>query len=242
VQYVLIYAADESVELSPSQVGQAESELAAWLEKAIGDQVNVHGTRLCPTSDATTVRVRGGETLVSDGPFVETKEQVAGYDLMDCSSLDEAVSWAAKHPHAWMGSVEVRPFRGDGLDSPLPAQKPGTTRYAMLVCLPHEIDPELLEAAKVGPSVDAWVEEMDGRGTRLFGQQLEGLEAAHTVRVRGDEVIVSDGPFAETKELIAGFDILECADLDEALEVASKHAVARFGSLELRPFWVAPES
>jgi hypothetical protein len=55
--------------------------------------------------------------------------------------------------------------------------------------------------------------------------------------VREGEVLVSDGPFAETKEQIGGFDILDCADLDEAIEVASKHPAASFGTLELRPFW-----
>jgi len=56
------------------------------------------------------------------------------------------------------------------------------------------------------------------------------------VRVRSGEVVLADGPFAETKELIAGFDIIDCADLDEALEVAGKHPVARIGSIEVRPF------
>jgi hypothetical protein len=54
--------------------------------------------------------------------------------------------------------------------------------------------------------------------------------------VRGGEVVLADGPFAETKELIGGFDILECADLDEAIEVASKHPVAQIGAMEVRPF------
>jgi hypothetical protein len=55
--------------------------------------------------------------------------------------------------------------------------------------------------------------------------------------VREKYAIVTDGPFAETKEQIAGFDVLECADLDEAIEVASRHPMARFGVLEVRPFW-----
>lgn len=61
------------------------------------------------------------------------------------------------------------------------------------------------------------------------------MRDATTIRVLQGDVVIADGPFAETKEHIAGFDILECADLDEAIEVASKHPVARFGTLELRP-------
>lgn len=86
-------------------------------------------------------------------------------------------------------------------------------------------------------SPDSWVEEMDGRGVRLHGARLRPVSAATTVRVRGDEVLLSDGPFAETKEQVGGYDLIECADLDEAIEVASKHPVARFGTIEVRPIW-----
>ena len=61
------------------------------------------------TSAATTVRVRDGERVLSDGPFAETKEQLGGYYLLECDSLDEAIDWAAKIPGAATGSVEVRP-------------------------------------------------------------------------------------------------------------------------------------
>ena len=65
---------------------------------------------LAPASSATTVRVRDGETLVSDGPFVETKEFLAGIDILKCETLDEAIGWAAKHPIARFHMVEVRRF------------------------------------------------------------------------------------------------------------------------------------
>jgi len=108
-------------------------------------------------------------------------------------------------------------------------------KYMMIVCVDEELATP--EATKdVGRDAMAWVEEMDGRGVRLLGNRLEDIDTATTVRVRAGEVVLADGPFAETKELICGFDILECADLDEALEVAGKHPVARIGSLEVRPF------
>ncbi|HEY3810328.1 MAG TPA: YciI family protein [Acidimicrobiales bacterium] len=68
------------------------------------------GERLYPTTDATTVRVRDGETVTSDGPFAETKEQVGGYYLVDCKDLDEAIEIAAQIPGAAHGSIEVRPI------------------------------------------------------------------------------------------------------------------------------------
>jgi hypothetical protein len=78
---------------------------------------------------------------------------------------------------------------------------------------------------------------MHGRGIRISGNRLTGADQAITVRKRNDKVLKTDGPFAETKEWIAGFDVIECASLDEAIEVAAKHPMARFGKIEIRPFW-----
>jgi hypothetical protein len=76
---------------------------------------------------------------------------------------------------------------------------------------------------------------MDARGVRLQGHVLGPLSEARTIQLRAGEVIVDDGPVSEQSLQIAGFNILECADLDEALEVASKNPGASFGILELRP-------
>jgi hypothetical protein len=106
----------------------------------------------------------------------------------------------------------------------------------MFVCVGDSVRLEPDERAAIGPAVGAWIEEMEGRGIRLQGDQIAPAAEATTVRVRQGAVVVSAGPFAETEERIAGFNILECADLDQAVEVAAKHPVARFGTLELRPF------
>jgi len=106
-------------------------------------------------------------------------------------------------------------------------------RYMMFVVT----DPEAEEYVASEDTIEEWVEENDRRGRRVLGDRLRPVEDATTVRVRGGETIVTDGPFAETKEWIAGFDILECEDLDEAIEVAAAHPMARFGRLEVRPFW-----
>ncbi|MFL6120481.1 YciI family protein [Actinophytocola sp.] len=83
----------------------------------------------------------------------------------------------------------------------------------------------------------AWAEEMTRRRVLLNGQVLHPPEDATTVRVRDGQVLVSDGPFAETKEQIGGLCVIECADLDEALEIAAAHPVARYGMVEVRPIW-----
>ncbi|HEV8658157.1 MAG TPA: YciI family protein [Thermoanaerobaculia bacterium] len=86
----------------------------AVLEEAARRGSLVSASPLEPTSTATTVRVTGGQTLVSDGPFAETKEQLAGYYILDCADLDEAIEWAARIPTACLGGggcVEIRPLR-----------------------------------------------------------------------------------------------------------------------------------
>ena len=71
------------------------------------------GDELASTRDATTVRIREGQTLVVDGPYAETKETLGGYFLFECASIDEAVDWAARIPAAEHGAVEVRPVYFD---------------------------------------------------------------------------------------------------------------------------------
>jgi hypothetical protein len=102
----------------------------------------------------------------------------------------------------------------------------------MLVCAEEGVQVTPEEA-----SAEAWVEETDGRGVRKLGSRLRPVSDATTVRLQGGEVVLSDGPFAETKEQIGGYDVIECEDLDEAIEVASKHPAAKFGAIEVRPFW-----
>jgi hypothetical protein len=81
-----------------------------------------------------------------------------------------------------------------------------------------------------------WADELDAAGIRLDGDELSPFQQAKTVRVRGGEVVLADGPFAETKEVIAGYDILECEDLDEAVAIAARHPVSQFGAIEIRPY------
>ncbi len=86
----------------------------------------------------------------------------------------------------------------------------------------------------------AGVERLSAQGKYLAGQALQPIESASTVQVRDGEVLISDGPFAETKEQLAGFYLLEARDLNEALQLASRIPPARFGSIEVRPIRELP--
>lgn len=116
-------------------------------------------------------------------------------------------------------------------------------KYLMLVCSGTDA-PESAITARPAEGADGatlaiedWVEQMDSRGARLDGDRLADTGSSTTVLRRDGKTLIVDGPFTETKEQILGFDILECADLDEAIEIAAKHPNSAGGAIELRPFW-----
>lgn len=104
-------------------------------------------------------------------------------------------------------------------------------KYVLLICGDESA------AAHAQDGCGGWDSEMRERGVLLSGAGLHPPTDATTVRVRGDTVLLCDGPFADTKEQIGGFCVIECADLDEAIEVASKHPAATYGVIEIRPLW-----
>jgi hypothetical protein len=119
---------------------------------------------------------------------------------------------------------------------PIGAARPigleAAVKYLMLLAIDEDA---VVDEADSDPR--AWDAEMERRGIVTVKERLGAVSDATTVRVRGGEVLITDGPFAETKEQIGGFCLLECDDLDQAIEVASRHPMARFGSMELRPLY-----
>jgi hypothetical protein len=111
MKYLLTIYNDESAyaDVTPEQVQQVMAAYEAFGREVTEAGVMLGGEGLQPTATATTVRVRNGEAVTSDGPFADTREQLGGYYLLDCRDLDEAIGWAAKIPGAQDGTVEVRP-------------------------------------------------------------------------------------------------------------------------------------
>jgi len=110
VRYMLIHCVDDAIAEETELSTDTKRSLTSWVDEMTARGVLLHGGRLSPARDATTVRVRDGDALIADGPFAETKEQVAGYDVIECADLDEAIEVASRHPTAGMGTIEVRPF------------------------------------------------------------------------------------------------------------------------------------
>jgi len=266
MRYMLLHCTAGAEGLAAEDTAEQERTMRLWLEDTISRGVSLHGGRLEPPGSAATVRVRGGELLVTDGPFAETKEQIAGYDVIECTDLDEAIALASRLPVRF-GSIEIRAFvdgdealprrplqvaewaakmsregadpRPDQTVPTNPTPEAEATRgknYMLLICVGEAVELTAEEAADSDRRMGDWLEDTVGRGINLHGGRLQPVSTATTVRAEAGRVLVTDGPFAETKEHIAGYDVIECADLDEAVEIASRHPVARFGSVEVRPF------
>jgi hypothetical protein len=112
MKFLAIIYNDESMyaTATPEQIGAIFAAHGKFGEDSRAAGVFVGGEGLEPSSAATTVRVRDGERLLTDGPYAETKEQLGGYYLLECKDLDDALNWAAQIPEAKTGSIEVRPI------------------------------------------------------------------------------------------------------------------------------------
>ncbi|HET7173193.1 MAG TPA: YciI family protein [Nocardioidaceae bacterium] len=230
MKFMLMHVLEELPERASSP---DQGPLGDWITEMSARGVILDGAQLRGVEDATSVRSTDGDGVVLDGPFAETKEQIAGFDLIEAADLAEAISVAAAHPTLRTGAIEVRPL-APGMPTPAVTDpKPGKQRYLMFVCWDQTGDPEIADAGEDEDEdewIERWIAETGER--RLHGWQLQPPSLAHVVRNVNGEVVVTDGPFAETKEQIGGYDLLECADLDEAIGIATAHGD---GLLELRP-------
>jgi len=112
---MLIYTKETESGPTPEEAAQIKAAHYTVIQEATRKGVFQGAEPLAPTTTATTVRVQNGKSLITDGPFAETKEQLAGYYILDCENLDEAIEWAAKIPTArkgGQGCIEVRPLPG----------------------------------------------------------------------------------------------------------------------------------
>lgn len=115
-------------------------------------------------------------------------------------------------------------------------------KYLLLVCWDAERMNEQKEPDPSSSRVEdeesfPWLDDLQARGAWITGDQLAPPRRGRSVRRRGGKKLVTDGPFAETKEAVGGFDLIECDSLDEAVEIASRHPVAEIGTIEVRPLW-----
>jgi hypothetical protein len=222
---------------APEELAILQRECAGWVEEMGGRGVRLFGRELDLPETAATVRVRDGRTLVTDGPFAETKEFVAGFDLIECADRDEAVEVAAKHPSSWFQTIEVRPFGAElRLDDKVAAFGRGevgdASPYLLIAWMgaPPAGEAGMAEAG-------AWRRDVAARGLHVLGNALGGPEEATTVRVRGGQRLPGEEPFTVAEAYIGGIDVVNCADRQQAIGLAATHPAARHHAIEVRPFY-----
>jgi len=227
--------------VAPEALAVMQREIPRWVEEMDGRGVRLFGRELDLPETAATVRVRDGETLVADGPFAETKEFIAGFDLLECADLDEAIEVAVKCPISWFHTLEIRPFM-DGLRltekaSAFGRGEDGASSPFALIMWMGGTPAAPFDDQAVMREGEAWLRDLETRGLQILGNALQGPATATTVRVRDGQTLLSDGPFTETKEFIAGLNVVSCADRQQAIQLAAAHPIARYHAIEVRPFY-----
>ena len=236
MQYVMLVRVDP--ELAATEAG---APVEPWVEEGARTGMRLEGDPLEEVESATTVRVRDGKTLVSDGPYVETKEFIAGYDLLQADDLEQAIDYAARHPVAKFGALELREVWDDFVDEPEGEVRPPVEqgKEYLFVHAPARDGRPPTSREEGDPT--PWVRNAQDRGVTLGGWRLRDADPANSavVRVRKGETLVTRGPFTETIEQVAGLDRIRVEDLDEAIGLAAAHPTSWFGVIEIRPLVMA---
>jgi hypothetical protein len=185
------------------------------------------GAPLRPEDEAARIRVRDGKPIATDGPFAESKEVIGGFWIIDVASREEALAIARRTPHARHGSVEVHP-----LEFRMAAADPGQGTpflYAFLA------EPRIEDAdrSKLREMLDFTV-TMKQERRFLETAPLTADPPPARVETRSGKVVVTDGPFAEAKEIVGGYAILRAASRAEAIEIAKRYPHAKWGLVEVR--------
>jgi hypothetical protein len=193
----------------------------------------LRGAPLSAESAAVRVRVQGGRTFVNDGPFAESREVVGGFWIIEVASRAEAIAIAGRCPHARHGVVEVRLVRWrDAAAEP---------REGVPFLFMFRMEPDLTDCdgAKLREMV-AFGEELKREGRFLETAPLAHDPPAARIEARGGKLLVTDGPFAESKEGVGGYSLVCAASRAEAVEIATRYPHARWGPVEVREMDFGP--
>src|SRR5262245_34523663 len=230
--------------MSKNEQGAMMEECFAYDEKLGKDGHWVEGgLALQSTRTGKILRWKNGKVLVTDGPFAETKEQLGGLGVLEARDMEHAVELISEHPGIRFGPFEIRPVDEEALKRRMEAAvaaklQAGTMKFAILGYIPwHGWDaiPENEKAAMMEECV-AFDKARSRDGQWISGIALQGAATAKTVRSKGGKVLITDGPFAETKEQLGGVVVNQLRDMPHAVELLSTNPALRFGVvIEIRP-------
>jgi hypothetical protein len=232
-------------DFDPSVLTEATiSAIHALNRELIASGARKFACGISPAGTAKSLRAQpDGTVLVTDGPYLETKEHIGGLMVLEAADLDEALEWGRKGALVSHMVGEVRPlFFGPPEPERLSADRAGKdmAQYLVVIYRPADHDPSV-EGEAMLSDIHALNREMSAAGARKFAAGLSGRSSTRTLRAQPDgNVLVTDGPYLETKEHIGGFWVLEATDLDEALAWARKAVVACQAPAEVRQIFFQP--
>jgi hypothetical protein len=192
------------------------------------------GAPLQRSASAVTVRHTDDPPLVTDGPYAESTEAIGGYYMLEAETLDDAIDLARQIPAAEHGWIALRPAAGwwDYAED----EAPGAQFLAVMYGKEGgDSTPGTPEWDEMSKAQWGFVESARPRKALVAGGAIHPVDTTTTVRVRDGEVLVTDGPFAESAEMIGGFYVLAAADRDAAVAPATEIPVPGGGAVEVRP-------
>jgi hypothetical protein len=236
MRFMFIVKATQDSEAGVMPDERILSEMGKYNEQLVTAGALLAAEGLQSSSKGVRVRYANGKFMVTDGPFANAKELVAGFWLIHAKSKDEALDWAKRAPFL-EGEVEVRQlfelndFPVDPGEKPdgwrekeeqfraaPPAREPGTMRFMGLLKADRDTEAGVLPDEKFLTAMGAFFEEGTKSGVILSGEGLQPSSHGFRVRYSGSKRSVTDGPFAETKELIAGYAIIQVTSRNAAIE------------------------
>jgi hypothetical protein len=247
MRVIMLLKSDAHSEAGVAPPEHVLSEMGAYSEQLLNAGVMIGGEGLRSSAQGAKVRISKGKTTVLDGPFAEAKEVVAGYYMLKVKDLAEAIEWTKKLPGAdWTpeAEAELRPLHEPEDFAVDPSEQPGgwrdqeiAARKELETKLPGpekgprwisflkadknteaELDPSLEVLEKMG----ALMGEMQAQGLLISGEGLRASKHGAKVRLKNKKLTVLDGPFTESKELIAGFSMFRAKTKAEAIEWARR--------------------
>ncbi|HEX8792494.1 MAG TPA: YciI family protein [Polyangiaceae bacterium] len=227
---------DTEAGVRPKQ--EAIEKMAKYNEELAKSGVVLDGAGLMPTSTAKRVRFEGSKRTVVDGPFLETKELIAGYWIWQVRSMDEAVDWLKRAP--FDGGVEVT-IRQIFTWRPPTAGEDPTIRVMVFVPGNRESEAGVMPPTELIEQMTKYNEELVKAGVMLDGQGLTPTTKAKRVRFEGSKRTVIDGPFVETKEIVAGYMIWQVKSIDEAIEWVKRSPLDDGAEVTIRPIFEAAD-
>ncbi len=202
----------------------------------------VGGEALQSARSAATLRYQNGKVIVTDGPYAETKEQLGGILVLEAKDMSHAIQLMSKHPGVRFGPFEIRPAETSP-ECLSPAASASSTKEETrkFLCLGYMGEKKWDAMSK--SEQEAFMKEclayddmLRKNGHWVGGEALQYVHTARTLRWKGGKALVTDGPYAETKEQLGGVVVLKAKDMNHAVELMSKHPGVRLGvQLEIRP-------